>query len=102
MNRQLLDRLVDKIYQILVEEAGASPESFPEFHAVVLTRESGEFRFGGKLGFGGKYRWNDSRHYVDYYPEDKTQERDEIVAVTNKRLVNPFQELVDPQRQTRK
>ncbi len=49
-----------------------------------------EYRFCGKLGFGGKFRCR-REFYVDYYQENKTKERDEMVAKANARLalLNP-------------
>jgi len=36
-----------------------------------------EWRFQGALGFGGKFRHQDGNgFYVNYYPEDRTSERD--------------------------
>ena len=43
-----------------------------------------EWRFSGKLGFGGKY-WS-QRNSVNYYLEDETKERDILVEKINKLL----------------
>lgn len=50
-----------------------------------------EFRVPGALGFGGKV-WFEKvagsryRVYVNCYPEDRTPERDELIARVNERL----------------
>lgn len=43
-----------------------------------------EWRFQGKLGFGGKYRTR--RNEVDCYQEDITYERLEIINTINSKL----------------
>lgn len=45
-----------------------------------------EFRFQGKLGFGGKAHFSGGRAYVSCYPEDDTPERNAIKRVLNDRL----------------
>ena len=45
-----------------------------------------EWRFGGDLGFGGKFWHNAERHYVACYPEDRTPERDELIQEINAKL----------------
>lgn len=47
-----------------------------------------EWRFGGSLGFGGKF-WADTlgkRHYITCYPEDSTPEREKLIREVNARL----------------
>lgn len=76
------------VYNILVEHAGASAreDAKPSFiySHVHDTYPCREYRFCGDLGFGGKYRAQTNR--IDYYGEDKTKERDEIVQVVNAKL----------------
>jgi hypothetical protein len=82
----------NKIYDLLIEHAGAS-ESWRDDFLYHQTREHvPEYRFQGLLGFGGKFRRN-SRWYgkgetwlVDCYPEDRSPERDKLVEATNKAL----------------
>ena len=75
------------IYDILAEYAGAPEHGRVSF---VYHAEEGrspmEHRFCGHLGFGGKFRMNAGRIYVDYDPEDRTAERDAIVKATNEAL----------------
>jgi hypothetical protein len=83
------------IYSILVEECGAdsaadSRGDFVDYLArpTFLNGGAYEFRFQGSLGFGGKFRMaaGGSRWRVDYYPEDRTPERDAMVERANDRL----------------
>lgn len=79
------------IYALLVEYAGANPSARDDFVAVQTDRHIGEYRFGGSLGFGGKF-WR--RHVpggreqwaVTCYPEDQTPARTSTIAETNRVL----------------
>lgn len=88
----LADDIARRVFDILVEHAGAH-ESLWEQFAVYMTGEEGhghEFRFQGALGGGGKLifqrRTFGPNLYVTYYPEDETPEHDEIVKMTNRAL----------------
>lgn len=79
----------DKVYDVLVREAGASPHridraAFVWSHDGSRGYVASEWRMGGPLGFGGKYR--SGTNTVDCYPEDMTPERAEIIARTNAAL----------------
>ena len=71
----------NKIYDLLVSIGGAKESDRSDFiylhcvHKPMCT----EYRFCGKLGFGGKYRsfWNG----VTYYSEEETKERIEIKRI---------------------
>jgi len=83
----------DKIYDLLVAEAGA-PEydrsSFIWHHSEdrLASSTPSEWRFQGKLGFGGKFYVEDRGWRVGYYGrEDLTPERDAIVERVNARLL---------------
>ena len=78
----LIDK--NKIYDILILYCGAHSDwrsmflkSFPDCV---------EWRFQGKLGFGGKIWWNSEELYVNCYKEDETIERLEIMAFVNFKL----------------
>ncbi|ACL61706.1 hypothetical protein [Methylobacterium nodulans] len=79
----------DAIYTALVEEAGAPDdvydrEMFVRSAAGVLPLE---WRFQGRLGFGGKLYFDGERPpRVDCYPQDRNEEREAIIARTNERL----------------
>jgi hypothetical protein len=78
-----------KAYDLLVDLAAASREQkagfllyFMEAHPV------SEWHFQGKLGFGGKLVRGDRGHEVTYYPEDRTNKRDALVAQIHDHLAN--------------
>jgi hypothetical protein len=50
-----------------------------------------QFRFGGLLGFGGKFWVNNGKIYVSCYIDDKNEERESVIEVTNAAL----QDLLD-------
>lgn len=89
---RISENIADKIYDILVE-IGASERMRKCF---ILTHawddDQHEWRFEGKLGFGGKF-WNDWLYLqdkpiwrVNCYSEDETPERLEIIEKTNEKL----------------
>lgn len=71
------------VFNVLVKHAGARESLREDF---VFHMEEGclEFRFGGLLGFGGKYR--PERNTVDCYREDETVKSCLIIEATNKAL----------------
>lgn len=82
----LTEERANKIFDILVAEAGARENDRYDFVYHHCTCEYGcrEYRFQGKLGFGGKYRstWNG----VTYYPENETPEIKAIAEKVNELL----------------
>lgn len=79
----------DAVWDVLMELAGATEDWRADFvrHATRLPMGDLEYRFGGKLGFGGKVRSrSDGTWSVDCYPEDETPERRAIVAAVNVRI----------------
>lgn len=76
-----------EVYAALVAHAGARPnEDDVGGFVYELTRQhpTNEYRFGGALGHGGKFRF--PRMSVDCYPEDETPERVSMIAATNEAL----------------
>lgn len=76
----------NKVYDLLVKHGGATEldrKSFIHSHCKDKY-ECTEWRFCGKLGFGGKYRstWNG----VTCYSEDETPERVKLIAFLNEEL----------------
>jgi hypothetical protein len=84
--------LAEAIYDVLVEEAGASNDDGDRWQFtgyVCGDRDGGswrEYRFCGALGFGGKFHANAGRLYVSCYPEDATAEREVTIARANERI----------------
>lgn len=82
-----------KIYDILVAHAGANEyyrDNFCSYLSQDRSYDHGvEYRFQGKLDFGGKFRVSyDDKWCVDCYPEHQTPERMEIIAKVNGLLSN--------------
>jgi hypothetical protein len=74
----------NRIYDVLVEECGASNadrDYFVQWHAAA---DGDEFRFQGTLGFGGKFWAN--RWSVNCYREDETPARLATMGRANARL----------------
>ena len=73
------------IYRILCEECGALEYGLEDF--VRSCDEITEYRFQGRLGFGGKF-WNyGGRWYVTCYSEDQTPKRRAMINAAGRRLV---------------
>lgn len=72
-------------YAVLVEHAGALVSEEDAFvrHALDDEHPLTEWRFGGKLASGGKFRRLNRRVYVDCYPEDETNERKAVIQRVN-------------------
>jgi len=77
------------IYDILVRVCGADEDKRLAFNSYLAEPDDFvEWRFQGKLGFGGKFYKIREKMYVDCYLEDKTPEREKIITEANKLLVN--------------
>jgi hypothetical protein len=75
-----------QVWEVLVDECGASDDrvQFAEFeHHWPACRE---FRFQGALGFGGKVWASRGRVYVTCYPEHENTRRHEMIERANARL----------------
>lgn len=90
---KLNDQIARRVFDILVEYAGADEGLWPQF-AVYLTKdeEQGhEFRFRGFLGRDGKLiyqrRTFGPNLYVTCEPDDETPEREEVIKATNRALM---------------
>jgi hypothetical protein len=82
----------EQAWDILVEHAGArrdpiEKESFVRAFMQV-EHTAIEWRFGGHLGFGGKFWRNDGRFYISCYPEDRTPKLDAIIIKVNTLLTD--------------
>jgi hypothetical protein len=95
-DKSINSEIARKIYKVLTEEAsafdnedhfnsfiysqGKKPEKYNDFGGCV------EYRFGGSLGFGGKF-WNaNGRFYVSAYIENEGSNESKIIAKVNKLL----------------
>lgn len=80
----------NKVYDILVEHAGASDSenSRLAFTYAQCRQYLTEYRFIGSLGFGGKFRRGGHNQdlYVDCYSEDRSPARYEAIISTNMAL----------------
>jgi len=79
----------NKVYDILVKIGGAEESMRDSFIIHHRGKDRGmdvckEWRFMGRLGYGGKYRSNTNT--VDCYPEDETPTRKEMVEKINNLL----------------
>jgi hypothetical protein len=75
------------VYTILVEECGAAPQQeYADDFIRSMLNECREYRFQGDLGFGGKCYFDHRRVWVSCYREDRTPERDAMIAKANSRL----------------
>lgn len=74
-----------EVYRTLMRYAGASAaEAFSFTWSHMHDTYLNEWRFQGKLSFGGKY-WKD-RNEINCYREDETPERMQIIEETNAKL----------------
>lgn len=84
------EEIFGKAWDILVEHAGAStdPMNRETFIMAYLapTYPAIEWRFGGYLGFGGKFWRNNNGYYISCYREDETPKRRKIVEKVNELL----------------
>jgi hypothetical protein len=73
------EKLANQVYDILVNMGGAAEmlrSSFIYHHSEEAEYPCREWRFMGKLGYGGKYRAE--RSTVDCYMESETPERNKL------------------------
>jgi hypothetical protein len=95
-NKQIPEKIAEKIYNILVEHTGMynSESEKRQFlfnqgkNPSKYNKQGGcvEYRFGGKLGFGGKFRNCNNRFYVSAYNEDEGSKEAIIIRKVNELL----------------
>lgn len=84
---KMTGQIWDKVYDILIQECGANEGDRSSFCLSQIEKDyPREWRFCGKLGFGGKFWRNSGRLYVNCYNEDETPERLEMIKKANERL----------------
>jgi hypothetical protein len=92
MGGVMTEKTANKIYDILVEHAGASEsmrQTFVYDHTNPKLKRFlrvTEWRFQGKLGFGGKLWIDGNRIYIDCYQEDEDKEKLDIIKKVNELL----------------
>lgn len=77
----------EKMYAVLVDICGASSnaDSASNFIEELVSESSGEWRFSGNLGYGGKFLFPEC--VVTYEPKDETPGRDRMMNAANVRLL---------------
>lgn len=79
---------LNKVYDLLISIGGADDSNNLRESFIYNHKDSKhickEWRFAGKLGFGGKYL--SETNTVNCYPEDETPERLEIIKSLNVEL----------------
>lgn len=98
MRQHPTEEEADRIYTVLVEICGAYDDRWTRGSFVMHVQRPTftEWRFGGKLGFGGKFWINAGKWYVNYYQEDETPEMVQIVKEANARLASILEDKILP------
>jgi hypothetical protein len=79
----------DEVWSVLVAIGGAVESMRENFIYAVKEHNPSfpfEYRFQGHFGFGGKVRMKDGYFQADYYPEDRTDEREKKLTTLNHNL----------------
>ncbi len=82
------EAIANQLYDVLVNTCGAA-ESYRDHFIYSLLKDKypmTEFRFGGKLGMGGKFWRNSNRFYVTCYSLDEYPEERAIIDQANEQL----------------
>ncbi len=79
--------IADLVYDVLVRECGAFEGDRRSF---VSHFPTDEWRFIGKLGFGGKFWVDHKSWYVNCYRENETAERLDLIQATNAELAKLY------------
>jgi hypothetical protein len=83
---KMTKELASQIYDILVGTCGANLSEKEDFVSAQTDQLVSEWRFQGRLGFGGKFWRNYDRWYVNCYPEDLTPEIAEMIQDANLKI----------------
>ncbi|MEE9214881.1 MAG: hypothetical protein V3U54_08825 [Thermodesulfobacteriota bacterium] len=86
--KQITEIQAEHIFNLLVKHAGAFEGDRTSFLYAQIDREHPcrEFRFCGKLGFGGKFWNNNEKLYINCYNEDENPKRNRIIKKVNRLL----------------
>ena len=82
----------NKIFDVLVETCNASETLRQPFVVNQTTEVINEWRFGGALGFGGKFWRKPDRIHVNQYAENETPKTRKMIEAANERLAELFAE----------
>ena len=85
MGNYMTVKELNEVYDILVEVGGAAEFFRADFVHAHDKCDCQEWRFAGHFGMGGKYR--SERNRIDYYHENKTEEREILLDVVNMALI---------------
>lgn len=95
--RKITPEQANAAYDILVRWAGARADTFEReafiYHVAKDQQPANEYRFGGYLNWGGKFRNNGNNGdvpHVDCYREHLDREREAVIASTNAALAELF------------
>lgn len=101
--RKLPELFTDLIYDLLVDICGAIEDDRDNFiKAQTSDNPPFEYRFGGKLGFGGKF-WNELPELkVTCYPEEENDNRIRTITKMNLYLRKLIQILKEAQKNIEK
>lgn len=84
--------IANSIVDILIEHCGVAANRRNSIVEELMWQQLTEYRFQGELGFGGKLKHKHNKLYVDYYPEDKTTQREQMVQAANTKLEKIYKE----------
>lgn len=84
----LTEEQAQDYWNLIFLHGGAHPNDQPAFvrYMMMASQFPKEYRFQGRLGWGGKAHFDGKRAYVSCYTEDDTPERDLIKKLLNEEL----------------
>ena len=86
----------NSVYDVLVNVCGAAETMRSSFvHEYTSNHPSTEWRFQGKMGFGGKFYLRYDRMTVNCYQEDLNDAREWMRSKANEDLAALVEDLVD-------
>lgn len=95
--RKITPEEADAAYTVLVKEVGAVDDALERqsfiWSVTDDTHPTSEYRFGGSIGFGGKFRNNGNRNdtpHVDCYREEESPEVNAAIERANLTLTEIF------------
>jgi hypothetical protein len=89
------------VFDVLVAHAGQQNDVGEDSHHrkmfvwIQSHEDCPEYRFGGALGFGGKFRIDYNGWRVDCYREDESPSRLDMIEKTNEALAELYDEIGD-------